>query len=214
VRGRVLPVVEQGVHEHGQRQRRVLAADECVNPAAFDLLNQSQFGQRRIQRILQHQRLVRPRRDIRADKDVHVAFQRAVGNACPVGLFGDVTQPSNEPFLGELRLRKVVEGSVPSGRAVRTTGQVPVEQPERTRFFQVGIEPLGGKQQCAQFGWPDVSAAVVGLIGGFFQDAGHQAPVADRADHVFADAQRDDGFVAGEDQRVGRAASTAFLGQP
>ncbi len=55
-------------------------------------------------------------------------------------------------------------------------------------------------------------AAVVGLVGGFFQDAGHQAPVADGADHVFSDAQRDDGFVAGENQSIGLGGVDGFLG--
>ncbi len=44
--GRALPVVQQGVGEDRQRQRRVFATVERVDTATFDLLNQSQFGQR------------------------------------------------------------------------------------------------------------------------------------------------------------------------
>ena len=93
---------------------------------------------------------------------------------------------------------KVIEDPEPGGGAVGDSGQLPVDEPERADFFQVGVQAARAEEQIAEGGWADGATPIIGNVRVFLQDARHQPPVANRSHHVLADAEGHEGIVLQE----------------
>ena len=88
---------------------------------------------------------------------------------------------------------------------------LPVQQPERRRVFEIRVEPFVAEDRLAERAGPEAAARPARLAGDLRDDASGEAPMADRADHVLADAEQGHGVVAAEESDVGGHAVHALL---
>lgn len=205
--GEGIPESRDRVEQDAVGQAALGAAMELVGRSAGGLHDQPQLDERTIERVFHQGRAALARRDVTAQETIDIALERAGRDLLAAEGLGPFVECGREGFAGELRLVEMAERPEPRRRPAAVRRDLPVEQPKRGRVFEVRVEAVVGEHEGAQLGRPQCRRAGAR----FFQDASCEAPVADGADHVLADAQRGDGVVALEDVAVGAHRVIALL---
>ena len=197
-RGERFPKTQDRVEQDAVGQPLLDAAVKAVGLAPGGLRNEPQLDEWAVEGVFGKFPPALPRRDIGAKEHFHVPLQRGFRNLFSRERLRPLVKRGEESLARELRLVEVAESPEP-GRGPGPVGRnLPVQQPECGRVFEVGVQPVVGKEESPKFGGVETSPDVLVLR----QDASCQTPVTDGADHVLADAKSGNRVVTQKNERA------------